>query len=95
MDNTIKQIIVEDILAEIRREIEKKGYKNEDISFSDIPLRFTGEGIINTEEFKNNLQDLGKKSKVHVNRPLRSNCVYGFLLILFRKIIRKVLTFRL
>jgi len=93
MDNTIKSINVEEILAEIRREIKEKGYKNEDISFSYVPVRVTDEGITCTEIFRRNLQDLGNKSKVVVNRPLKSNRSYGFLLIFFRKIVRKLLKF--
>ena len=93
MENAIKQINVEEILEEIRREIKEKGYKNEDILFTDIPARFAIGGLAHSGEFTEHLGDLGNCYNVAVYRPIVSKRLFGSLIVFIRRVIRKLVGF--
>ena len=93
MDNRIKQINVEDIMTEIRQEIEEKGYKNEDVSFTDIAVGFSSYGIAHSKAFEENLGTLRARYNVAAYRPLYSNRAIGFIVVFIKKVMRKLTKF--
>jgi len=93
MDSTVKGVDIEEIMSEIRREIKEKGYKDEDILFSEIPLYSSAYGLIHSGEFEDNLGFLRANNAIAAYRPLKSNRIVGFLIIFLKKIIRKLTKF--
>ena len=85
MDSAIKQINVEEIMVEIRKEIDEKGYRNETVLFSEIPL--------NTGSYEDNLGALHDRYTVATYRVLESKGALGAIKVFFRKIIRKLIRF--
>jgi len=93
MDSSEKKINIEEIMAEIRREIAEKGYKNDDISFSDIPVYSSAEEIATSNLSGENLYLLQVKYNIATHRPLKSSRAIGSLIIFVKKIIRKLIKF--
>jgi hypothetical protein len=93
MSSTDKHVNVEEIIAEIRREIKEKGLIGDDISFSDIPVRITPEIRTHSTVFGENLDKLNESCEVTAYRPLKSNRSFGFLILFIKKIIRKLTKF--
>jgi len=93
MESTSIKINVEEIMGEIRREIEKKGYKNEDISFSDIPVRALHGDTGHIGTFEENLNALRTHWNVVTYRRLKSDRSIGFLIVFIKKVIRKLTKF--
>ena len=85
------KIDVEEIMNEIRREIIEKGYKNEDIAFSDVPV--PTESIIYSNTLEGNIRLLQNMQNVFAYRILKSNSVFGSLKTLIKKVIRKLVKF--
>jgi len=85
MDKITKQVNVEEIMAEIRKEIEDKGYKSENISFSDIPFC--------AGRFEDNIGYLHDNFSVAAYRPLESGGKLGALNTIRKKILRKLIKF--
>jgi len=93
MDNTKKEINVKLIMAEIRQEIKEKGYKNEDLPFSDIRILPSIGNMIHSGSLNGNIRALNLDHNVPVYRPLKSNRFFGPLIIFVKKIIRKSVKF--
>ena len=93
MDRDTKQVDVEELVADVKREIKDKGYVNNDVMFSDIPVPFFIDGVTHSKETETFLEALRVDCTVDAYRPLRSNRALGFLIITFRKILRKLMKF--
>jgi len=93
MDETVKIINIEEIMAEIKRDIKEKGYKNDEISFSDIVPAYTYGAIAHSNILDQNLRVLLTIYNVPAYRHLESNRKIGSLIIFAKKIIRKILKF--
>jgi len=93
MENNGQTIDVKQIMEEIRREIKDKGYKNEDISFSDIPMSGSRSAMPYSDQFIKNFSALREQHSVIAKRTLVSNRVFGSLIIAVKKIIRKLMSF--
>ena len=93
MDNSIQTIDIKKIIEEIRQDIKEKGYKNEDISFSDIPLTDIRSSMSYSPLFYENLRALRAWHNVRAHRELKSNRLFGPLIIFFKKIFRKCMAF--
>jgi len=85
MDVIAKKVNVEEIMAEIRKEIEDKGYRSENISFSDIPFC--------AGRFEDNIGYLHENYSVPAYRPLGSGGKFGALNNIRKKILRKLVKF--
>ena len=93
MSDSKQTIDVSKIMEEIRQEIKDKRYKNEDISFTDLPLSDIHASMAHSEVFFENLRALREWNNVHAQRELKSNRVFGPLILFFKKIIRKCMAF--
>jgi len=93
MEDAIKKINVEQIMAEIRQDIEEKGYRDEDISFSDIPVHVSADEMVHSKAFRENVAFLRSHYNVMAYRPLKSNRIFGFLIVSLKKTIRKLIKF--
>jgi len=93
MDNKIKQVNVEEIMTEIRREIKEKGYKDKDILFADIPINSLDGGITHSGVLEVNLRMLNSRYAIAAYRPLITKRALGFIVIFIKKIIRKMTKF--
>ena len=93
MGSNIKQVNVEELVTDVKREIKEKGYVNDDVIFSDIPVPFFIDGVTHSKETEVILEALRTDCEVDAYRPLRSNRALGFLIIAFRKILRKLMKF--
>ena len=89
----MNRINIEEIMAEIRREIDVKGYRYEDISFSDIPARVSSGYINHSAALTKHILDLRVHKDIKAYRKLSSNRILGSLIILIKKIIRKFTKF--
>jgi len=85
MDKITKQVNVEEIMAEIRKEIEEKGYRSDAILFSDIPFC--------AGRFEENIGYLHDNFSVAAYRPLGSGGKLGALNTIRKKILRKLIKF--
>lgn len=87
----MQTIDVEKIMEEIRREIREKGYREEDLSFSDIVVdsaRAEGVGY-NFEEMEKQAAYLNANNQNPIYFPLTGNPIKAF----FQKVIRKCFLF--
>ena len=95
MDSAIKHINVEEIMDEIRREIKEKGYVNDDISLDDIPVSPSVGGIVHSNTLRERILNLRLSYNVAAIRPLKSNRVFGPIIIFVKKVIRKLIKFNI
>lgn len=97
MENLIPRINVERIMAEIRRDIKEKGYKNEIPPFSDVPVHLLFCEMTHSGSLEENLKILRVHSKVAAYRPLKSNSalgpVFGTIIVFVKRVIRKLTLF--
>jgi len=93
MSNADKQVNVEEIVEEIKREIKERGLTNDDIAFSDIPVRVIAEIRTHSDSFIDNIHNLSTHYKVAAYRPLKSNRLLGFMIIFIKKAVRKLTKF--
>lgn len=89
MDN----INVEEIMAEIRREIKEKGYKESDLSFQDIKLT---ESACMVEQLDvNRLESLinaaNASTRVDFYKPITDGGIKGLVKKLVRKMVKSLL----
>ncbi len=93
-----KEINIEEIMGEIRAEIEKKGYTKIDVDKDEIFKKQVSEYDFNAVEFnpvlfERYLAELDTKREVQAYRQLKSRPVVGGIIIFFKKIIRKCTKF--
>ena len=93
MADSVQTVDIVKIIEEIRQEIRDKGYKNEDIPFSDIPLSGVQIPVTNTENYFHNLRLLRDLHDVRATKPLESKRLFGPIIIFFKKIIRRCIAF--
>jgi hypothetical protein len=93
MDNTIKQINIEEIMTEIRHEIKEKGYKNKVIVFNEIPIYSLAGDMEHSGALDYNLIQISSQYAVAAYRPLGSSRISGALVVFFKKVIRKLTKF--
>ena len=86
-------INVEEIMAEIRRDILKKNYGNEDLAFSEVPVHGSSEFLSQSNTLAGNIRHLRNIQTVSVYRPLKSRRIIGPLIIFFKKVVRKLIRF--
>jgi len=89
----ISKIDIKDIIAEIQRDIEVKGYRDDDISFSNIPVRVSSGDIAHSAALREHIIELRTNKNVNAYRKLSSNRIFGSFIILVKKIIRKLTKF--
>lgn len=83
-------INIEEIMAEIRCDIEEKGYKNDDVNFFDIPcLHNPVRTDMSIEELLDRLD--GTSLLTSYRSILRNSGAIGSLKALFKKVIRKLI----
>jgi len=92
MENPVQTVNVQEIMNEIRRDIQIKGYKNSDLSFPDIPYNAYSDKS-HIDSFAENIRDLRNRENVFASRPIKSNRVFGFAIVAFKKIIRRLMSF--
>jgi hypothetical protein len=80
---------VENIMEEIRREIELKGYRNESIAFLDVPTRVEAGAVAHPYTLEGRLSVLKDNHSVTACRKLQTGPVKMFV----KKIIRKLVKF--
>jgi len=93
MDNNIDKINVEEIMAEIKRDIKEKGYKNDDISFSEVMPCTSYTPLTHSNMLDENVRNLMNIRGVVSYKVLKSNRSIGFIIIFVKKIIRKLVKF--
>lgn len=87
----MQTIDVEKIMEEIRKEIQEKGYREEDLDFSDIVIdsaRGTGVGY-DSEELERQAAYINANSQNPIYFPLTGNPIKVF----FQKVIRRSFLF--
>ncbi len=87
----MQTVDVEKIMEEIRQEIRDKGYKEEDLNFSDIAITVTGSAAAgyDQEELERQAAYLNANSQNPIYFPLSGNPVKVF----FQKALRKCFLF--
>lgn len=97
VDVTENKINVGEIMAEIRRDIKEKGYKNEAPPFSDTPIHLLFCEMAHSGALEENLKILRVHSNVAAYRPLKSNNalgpVFGAMIVFVKRVIRKLTLF--
>ena len=93
MTGSGQNINVEEIMEEIRRDIKEKGYQNDDISFSDVPLSGKYLTMDNSNLAAQKIMLLQARYNVFAYRPLASNRSFGALIVFIKKVIRKMIKF--
>lgn len=89
------KIDVENIMKEIRAEVERRKINETIIPFEEIPMYWEEERDMefNFDELKNDLKYLNEHCHIQSIRPLRSRPIVGGFIILCKKILRKCLVF--
>ncbi len=88
------EINVEKIMEEIREDIKKKGYKESDLSFNDIPIKDSEEvlvGQFNASELERTLHNANVGVRVDFYKPIEGNALKKAIKKLVRKIMKPVL----
>lgn len=88
------EINVEKIMEEIREDIKRKGYKESDLSFNDIPIKDSGEllvGQFNASELERTLHNANVGVRVDFYKPIEGNALKKAIKKLVRKIMKPVL----
>ena len=88
------EVNIENILSEIKQEIELKGYHEDILSFDEIPIG--NDRKINNDKFdinslKESLSYINSYYEIQINRPLTGNILVKGI----KKIIRKLINFQL
>lgn len=89
----MESINVEKIMQEIREDIARKGYKEEDLSFQDIPIKEQGTMPIdefNIDMLERTLHNANMNTGVDYYRPFEGNALKRFVKKLVRKIMKPV-----
>lgn len=84
----MENINIEDIMQQIRAEVKEKGYKESDLSFTDIKMgSASGEENLafNEQEFKHQLHCLNSITRLDYYRPLS-----GGVKVFFKRVVRKL-----
>ena len=83
----MENIDIEKIMEEIRQEIKEKGYKESDLSFSDIPITDQAdiEESYNEQVLLENIRGANQSTRVDFYKPID-----GGIKGLIKKIIRKM-----
>ena len=98
-ENKEMNIDVTKIMEEIRADIEKRGLRDEVLSFDEIPMPQqatvvdSGAGPFNNDEFMDSNMYMNRCFQVQTWHPIRSSRALGFLIVFFKKIIRKLIRF--
>ncbi|MBR4445017.1 MAG: hypothetical protein IKS37_03905 [Solobacterium sp.] len=98
-ENTNMNIDVTKIMEEIRADIDARGLRDEVLSFEEIPMPQqatvvdSGTGPFNNDEFMDSNMYMNRCFQVQTWQPIKSNRPLGFLIIFFKKIIRKLIRF--
>lgn len=88
------EINVEKIMEEIREDIKRKGYKESDLSFNDIPIKDSEEllvGQFNANELERTLHNANVGVRVDFYKPIEGNALKKATKKLIRKIMKPVL----
>jgi len=93
MDNVATRVDTEKLISEVQLEIKEKGFKNENVKFSDIPIPVSESEQKRQKQFKQDMGSLGACHRVVSYRPLKSNRAIGFLVVTLKKTIRKLTKF--
>ena len=89
----MQNINIEDIMAEIREEICRKGYKDEEIQFNDIILSSVATPY-NMQAYKEELEKMSCDRMVLSYRDISSDRPgLGFIFTFFKKIARRLVAF--
>lgn len=91
MSETITPINIEEIMQEIRNEIDEAGYTDDMLSFDDVDLddgNFQFE-TFSKEDFNKEVYDLNHRWNIQTYRNLGSGGIIGFI----KKIVRKMIRF--
>ena len=91
----IKQINVENIVNDIKKEIEEKGYKASDLQFQDIELEYvdtlSDKGDFNYDEMMNQIHAAGALREVSKEWKVSSHRrVVGKVITFFKRLVRKM-----
>lgn len=90
----MEKIDVEEIMEKIREDIKEKGYKDSDLSFSDVPLSIPLNNdieIFNLDVLLEKLKEANESVGVHYYNVIESRGIKGII----KKAIRKTLKFLL
>ena len=85
----MKEINVEEIMAEIRKEIEEKGYSPDMLTFKDVSDRYIDGRSFDLEEFKNTIVSLELTKYV----PWKQENLGGGLKGFIKKTVQKLIGF--
>ena len=88
------EINVEKIMEEIREDIKKKGYKESDLSFNDIPIKDSEEvlvGQFNASELERTLHNANVGVRVDFYKPIEGNALKRVIKKFIRKIMKPIL----
>ena len=98
-DKKTMEIDVTKIMAEIRGDIEKRGLRDEVLPFDEIPMPEqantvdAGIGPYNRDEFMDSNMYMNRCFQVQTWHPLQASGILAFLVIFFKKVIRKLIRF--
>lgn len=89
MDN--KNVNIEEIMQNIRKEIKEKGLSSDMLSFEDVPYQKPDAAVngAGSEEVKNSLVYLNGHYNVQPYKPLGGNPLFVFI----KKVLRKLMKF--
>ena len=94
MSASVNTINIEDILAEIKRDIIHKGYKTESIKFDDVITHTTTVDLVHSRALEHNIRLLRLTHQVIAYKVLTSpRRILGKPILFFKKIIRKSIKF--
>ncbi len=85
-------INVEEIMEQIREEIREKGYREEDLSFNDVPLQKMGSEMMQFDEktMLSYLSNAKQTYRVDFYKPIEGG-LKGFMKKLVRKLAKPIL----
>lgn len=98
-ENKEMTIDVTKIMEEIREDIEKRGLRDEVLSFEEIPMPQQvaavdgGLGPFDRDDFMDSNMYMNRCYRIQTWHPIRSARILGFLIVFFKKIIRKMIRF--
>ena len=84
---------IENIMDEIRSDIVSKGYKSDDVIFSEIPVAVSYNGLIHSMDLEGSVRLLSARSNVQPYRELKSSGILGSVKVFSKKVIRKIMKF--
>ena len=93
MDDFKESINVEEIMAEVRKEIKEKGYKNDDITFEEVKSSYFSEDVSLFQERARGIWDLQKYENVIASKKLTSTGLFAPLKTFTKRFIRKIISF--